>query len=100
MQYIEMYEMAYNFMRKRILMFKATKRVIRIIMNSSLISRGIVECRFIIILVIENSAQKIRDVLRIVRRDRPLILFLSTCKDFPIYCIDLNLRNELIEIIF
>lgn len=100
MQYIEMYEIVYNFMRKRILMFKATKRMIRIIMNSALISRGIVEYRFIIILVIENSAQKIRDLLRIIRRDRLLtILLLSTRKDLRIYCIDL-IRNKLIKIIF
>lgn len=101
MQYIEMYEIVYNFMRKRILMFKATKRMIRIIMNSALISRGIVEYRFIIILVIENSAQKIRDLLRIIRRDRLLtILLLSTIgMDLRIYCIDL-IRNKLIKIIF
>lgn len=100
MQYIEMYEIVYNFMRKRILMFKTTKRMIRIIMNSALISRGIVEYRFIIILVIENSAQKIRDLLRIIRRERLLtILLLSTRKDLRIYCIDL-IRNKLIKIIF
>lgn len=69
-------------------------------MNSALISRDIVECRFIIVLVIENSAQKICDVLRIIRRDRPLtMLLLSSHKNLRIYCID-SVANEFIEVIF